>query len=144
MRDRQREREREREREKTEKDRDRERERERERDETSISLCADTITSGACQVQARIKDLPGGEPDAVKATKYTFTGCAAATAMVASVGVETFTTLNCAHDSLDDTSQRSGVAQQFGVCAPWNVLSNLVDDPDTPFDETSAGTYLPE
>ena len=103
----------------------------------------DTITNGACIVEATMTDLPGGKADQVAATKYEYTGCTAATAQVANVGSETFSSINCAEDTLDASSRHS-TDYQFGICAPFTLLNNLVDDPDTPFDETSAGTYLPE
>ena len=103
----------------------------------------DTITNGACIVEATMTDLPGGKADQVAATKYEYTGCTAATAQVANVGSETFSSINCAEDTLNADSRHS-TDYQFGICAPFTLLNNLVDDPDTPFDETSAGTYLPE
>ena len=106
----------------------------------------DTIANGDCVVQARINVSPvtgDTSNDEVDATKYEFEGCDAATAMVASVGSENFGSLTCRDDTLDEDS-RQETDQQFGVCAPWNVLNNVVDDPKTPFDETTAGTYLPE
>ena len=106
----------------------------------------DTIANGDCVVQARISlsAFTGNtDDDEVDATKYEFEGCSAATAMVASVGSRNYDSLNCRDDTLDEDSKQE-VDQQFGVCAPWNTLNNLVDDPTTPFDETSAGTYLPE
>ena len=39
----------------------------------------------------------------------------------------------------------SGGLMVLGLCAgePNPALDNLVDDPDTPFDETSVGRYMP-
>ena len=73
-----------------------------------------------------------------------FEGCVAATAKVAGVSSQDYTSLNC-RDGTESQHGNDGIHEQmqFDVCTENPALDNLIDDPSTPFDETSVGRYMP-
>ena len=110
----------------------------------------DTFSNGQCVVTATIGlSKLTGDPadDAVQATKWEFGGCAAATVGVGGVTSTDYTSLNCREGTEQNADVVVGQTQQqeiqFDVCQANPSLDNLIDDPDTPFDETSIGRCMP-
>ena len=60
---------------------------------------------------------------------------------------QNFESLNCrdgTETSIAGLSEGKGMQElQFDVCQDDPALDNLIDDPKTPFDETSVGRYMP-
>ena len=107
----------------------------------------DTMENGQCVVEAEINlSQVTGNPadDSYKSTKWEFEGCVAATAKVAGVSSQDYTSLNC-RDGTESQHGNDGIHEQmqFDVCTENPALDNLIDDPSTPFDETSVGRYMP-
>lgn len=107
----------------------------------------DTFSNGQCVVTATIGlSKLTGDPadDAVQATKWEFSGCVAATVGVAGVMSTDYTSLNCREGTEENAAgQASRQEIQFDVCQANPSLDNLIDDPATPFDETSVAHYMP-
>ena len=107
----------------------------------------DTMENGQCVVEAEINlSQVTGNPadDSYKSTKWEFEGCVAATAKVAGVSSQDYTSLNC-RDGTESQHESDSIHEQmqFDVCTENPALDNLIDDPSTPFDETSVGRYMP-
>jgi hypothetical protein len=110
----------------------------------------DTFENGQCVVTATIGlSKLTGDPadDTVQATKWEFGGCAAATVGVGGVSSTDYTSLNCREGTEENADVVVGQTPreeiQFDVCQANPSLDNLIDDPETPFDETSIGRYMP-
>jgi hypothetical protein len=110
----------------------------------------DTFSNGQCVVTAVVSlSQLTGDPadDTTQATKWEYGGCVAATVGVAGVGSQDYGSLNC-REGTEMGEQGNPIATpreeiQFDVCQENPSLDNLIDDPDTPFDETSVGRYMP-
>jgi len=110
----------------------------------------DTFENGQCVVTATIGlSKLTGDPadDAVQATKWEYGGCVAATVGVGGVTSTDYSSLNCREGTEENAHVAVGQTPreeiQFDVCQANPSLDNLIDDPDTPFDETSIGRYMP-
>ena len=110
----------------------------------------DTFSNGQCVVTATIGlSKLTGDPadDTVQATKWEYGGCVAATVGVGGVSSTDYKSLNCRAGTEETdhvvVGQTASEEIQYDVCMPNPSLDNLIDDPDTPFDETSIGRYMP-
>ena len=109
----------------------------------------DTFSNGQCVVTATIGlSKLTGDPadDTVQATKWEYGGCVAATADIGGVMADDYSSLNCREGTKVNDDGLNGEARQeiqFDVCQANPSLDNLIDDPETPFDETSIGRFMP-